>query len=238
MTAAAFACTAVVTDIEGTTGSISFVRDVLFPYAQVHLADFLARRRDDAGVAQALRETAVAANEPGADEPRIVEILRDWMREDRKATSLKTLQGIIWAEGYARGDLHGHVYPDAIAGLRRWHALGIDLYVYSSGSIAAQKLLFAHSSAGDLSPLFRGYFDTTTGPKNDADSYRRIARTIAVSPGAIVFLSDRESELEAAHDAGWQVAFLARPADVPAGTQSKFRAVESFDGLDVARLSP
>lgn len=235
MTAAPFRCAAIVTDIEGTTGSIAFVRDELFPYAKAALGEFVARRRAEPAVAACLREAALYAGEPDASDERIVALLREWIDEDRKITPLKTLQGLIWAEGYVRGLLRGHVYADAVAGLRRWHAEGIALYVYSSGSIAAQKLLFGHSIAGDLVPLFRGYFDTTVGAKSDAAAYGRIAETIGVAPANVLFLSDREAELDAAHAAGWQVACLARPADTPPGVTSKFRSFASFDEIAIAR---
>jgi len=225
-----------VTDIEGTTGSIAFVRDVLFPYAHERLAEFVTRRHDDPLVVEALRETALIANESGASPERLVAILRGWIDADRKVTPLKTLQGLIWASGYEDGVLAGHVYPDAAETLRRWHAAGIALYVYSSGSIAAQKLLFGHSTAGDLTPLFRGYFDTTIGAKGDAESYRRIAAAIALEPADIVFLSDRSSELDAAASAGWQVALVTRP-DEPAVEEapSRFPAFASFDEITIAR---
>jgi enolase-phosphatase E1 len=229
--ATGFRCAAVVTDIEGTTGSIAFVRDVLFPYAQDHIAEFVANNRADAVVAQTLRDAADLANEPGASEARTIAVLREWMDEDRKATPLKTLQGLIWAAGYQRGALRGHVYPDAAAGLRRWAAAGLALYVYSSGSVAAQKLLFGYSTAGDLTPLFRGYFDTTIGAKTDAASYRRIATAIERPPGDILFLSDRESELVAADAAGWQVAYVARPADAGPASASVFATFTSFDDI-------
>lgn len=238
LTAAPFRCAAIVTDIEGTTGSIAFVRDVLFPYAQAHLANFVAQRRADPAVAEALREAAVVANEAAASESRVIALLRRWMAEDRKVTPLKTLQGMIWAEGYARGVLRGHVYADASAGLRRWHAAGLALYVYSSGSIAAQQLLFRHSSAGDLTPLFRGYFDTTSGAKTEVDAYRRIGDAIGLPAADILFLSDREAELDAAQLAGWQVACLARPADAPEGSASKFRSFTSFDDISIVANEP
>jgi enolase-phosphatase E1 len=211
------------------------VRDVLFPYAQEHLAAFVAQHRADADVAQLLRDAAKAAGEPEASDDRIVALLHGWIADDRKFTPLKTLQGLIWADGYANGALRGHVYADAVAGLQRWHAAGIALYVYSSGSIAAQQLLFGHSTAGDLTPLFRGYFDTTIGPKIDADSYRRIAAAIGLAPTQIVFLSDREPELEAASAAGWHVGWLARPDDVPPDAQSAYPAFASFDEIVVER---
>lgn len=235
MSAATFRCAAVVTDIEGTTGSIAFVRDVLFPYAHERLPAFVEGRAHDAEVTRLLREAAEVAGEPDASTARVVDVLRTWIVADRKITPLKTLQGLIWADGYASGELRGHVYPDAAAGLRRWHAAGVALYVYSSGSIAAQKLLFGHSSAGDLTPLFSDYFDTTIGAKGDADAYRRIAASVALPPAELLFLSDRDVELTAAREAGWQVACLVRPADAPAGAVSAFPAFASFDDLRIER---
>ena len=157
---------------------------------------------------------------PG-DDP--VATLLGWMDVDAKETPLKTLQGLIWAEGYADGTLQGHVYPDAVAGLRRWHAAGLALYVFSSGSIAAQKLIFGHSVAGDLTPLFSGYFDTTTGPKRAAASYAKIADAIGLSVGEILFLSDTSAEITAARDAGMAALLIDR--DGGAGDISRFDEV-------------
>jgi enolase-phosphatase E1 len=233
-----FRCAGVVTDIEGTTGSIAFVRDVLFPYARERLGEFIAARHDDPEVRRCLRDAARIAGEPSAGDARLTAILTTWIDEDRKATPLKTLQGLVWADGYERGELRGHVYPDAVAGLRRWHAAGIALYVYSSGSIAAQKLLFGHSDAGDLTPLFTDYFDTTSGPKTDAGAYVRIAATIGAAPADLLFLSDREAELVAAATAGWQVGCLARPADSPPGMTSAFPTFASFDEIALVAVAP
>lgn len=188
---------AIVTDIEGTTSSIAFVTDTLFPYAREHMADYVARHP---------AETApILAEVPGG-----VETLLRWIDEDRKETPLKTLQGLIWAEGYADGTLKGHVYPDAAEALRRWHRAGVELYVYSSGSIAAQKLIFGHSNEGDLTPLFSGYFDTTTGPKKEDASYATIAAEIGLPPADILFLSDSIQEIDAARAAGMQALHIDR----------------------------
>lgn len=194
--------TAILTDIEGTTTSLSFVADVLFPYARAHLADYVAAH--PAETAPILSDVARAA----AGDP-VATLLR-WIDEDRKATPLKTLQGMIWAEGYASGAFTGHVYADTIVALRRWHAQGVKLYVFSSGSVAAQKLLFAHSDAGDLTPLFSGYFDTTTGPKREPQSYAKIADAIGVAPGDVLFLSDIREEIDAARAAGLQALLIDR----------------------------
>ena len=193
---------AILTDIEGTTSSIAFVAETLFPYARERLPAFVAAHPDVA--APILAE--VAAAEPG--DP--VATLIRWIDEDRKATPLKTLQGMIWADGYREGAFTGHIYADAVAALRRWHAAGIALYVFSSGSVAAQKLLFGHSDAGDLTPLFSGYFDTATGPKRAAASYRAIAAAIGIAPDDVLFLSDTPEEIAAARDAGMPALLIDR----------------------------
>ncbi|WP_010163840.1 acireductone synthase [Sphingomonas sp. PAMC 26617] len=199
---------AIVTDVEGTTWSIAFVHEVLFPYARARLARFVAAnamRLDDE-----LALVRAASGQPDLDLAGAIDQLLEWHDADRKVAPLKAIQGMIWAEGYADGTLIGHVYPDAIAGLARWHAHGIALYVYSSGSVAAQKLLFAHTAAGDLTPLFAGHFDTAVGAKRDSASYREIARRIALEPDDILFLSDSIEELAAAREAGLHVMLLAR----------------------------
>jgi len=186
-------------DIEGTTSSISFVADELFPYARAHLRDFIAAHPDQVA--------PILADVPG-DDP--VATLLEWSDQDRKATSLKTLQGMIWAQGYAEGVLKGHVYPDTPMALRRWRGKGIPVHIYSSGSVAAQKLLFGNSIAGDLTPLLSGYFDTTSGPKREARSYARVAETMGLPPAAILFVSDAPAEVDAARAAGMEALLIAR----------------------------
>ncbi len=200
---------AILTDIEGTTSSISFVADVLFPYARARLASYCAAHPEQ--VAPILAE--VQALEPG--DP--IETMARWIDEDRKITPLKTLQGMIWAGGFREGAFKGHVYPDAVAALKRWQAAGLKLYVFSSGSIAAQKLIFGFSEAGDLMPLFSGFFDTTTGPKREGVAYTRIAEAIGLPVGEILFLSDVSAETDAAKAAGMQALLIDRaggPADI------------------------
>lgn len=181
---------AILTDIEGTTSAVSFVFDVLFPYAVRHLPDFVREHAGEAEVAAQLDAVRAASGEADAGVERVIAILLQWIAEDRKATPLKTLQGMVWAQGYRDGQLKGHVYPDAAQALREWKARGLDLYVYSSGSIQAQKLIFGCSEAGDLGPLFSGYFDTTSGPKRESASYARIAGAIGLPAAQILFLSD------------------------------------------------
>lgn len=222
---------AVVTDIEGTTSAIAFVKDVLFPYADAHLDGYVSAHRSDAVVSDALRDAAALAGEPDADDARVLTFLHAWIAEDRKATPLKTLQGLIWEEGYAQTGLHGHVYADVVPVLRAWHAAGLRLYVYSSGSVVAQKVLFAHTAFGDLTPLFAGYFDTTIGPKQVQASYAAIAGATGEAPHAMLFLSDVEAELDAARAAGMQTARLLRPADTPAGAVTTHPAFADFTAL-------
>lgn len=182
---------AIVTDIEGTTSSISFVTECLFPYARRHLRAYLADHPEEAdGVS--------------------VETLEGWIDADRKEPLLKAIQGRIWRDGYRRGELKGHIYSDAAAGLRRWHAQGLPLYVYSSGSVEAQKLIFGFSEAGDLTPLFSGWFDLETGSKLEAESYRRIAGTIGLPAEDILFLSDNPREIAAAEEAGFTARLIDR----------------------------
>jgi enolase-phosphatase E1 len=204
---------AVLTDIEGTTSSIAFVKDVLFPYARVHLPRFIETHRGDPDVARWLDATA---RESGIDDPhsrRVVDTLLRWIDEDRKATPLKALQGIIWKAGYEAGDYKAHVYPEVPAKLREWKARGLKLYVYSSGSVPAQKLFFGHTGAGDLAGLFDGWFDTEVGGKRERGSYLRIAEAVGLPPPAILFLSDIGAELDAARGTGMQVVQLCRPPE-------------------------
>ncbi|MEQ1865616.1 MAG: acireductone synthase [Micropepsaceae bacterium] len=188
---------AVLLDIEGTVGDIAFVREVLFPYARARIADVLKARWDDPEVAATTAGLATPAEAAR-------QFLR-WMDEDKKVAPLKTLQGIIWREGYASGELKAHLYADAVDAMRAWHAGGVKLFIYSSGSVEAQKLYFAHSLAGDLTPLIGGYFDTTTGAKGEPASYLKIAAAIGFAPDAITFFSDAKAETDAALSAGLNV---------------------------------
>jgi enolase-phosphatase E1 len=219
---------AILTDIEGTTSAVSFVFDVLFPYAARHLPDFVRQHATRADVAEQLDAVRRDSDEPGAEVERVIEILVGWIAEDRKATPLKALQGMVWEQGYQAGQLKGHVYPDAVEALQRWHRQGFQLFVYSSGSIQAQKLIFGCSEAGDLSPLFKGYFDTTSGPKREAQSYRRITQAIGLEASQILFLSDIVEELDAAREAGMATCGLARQGGALAGHVT----LDSFARID------
>lgn len=219
---------AIVTDIEGTTTSINFVHEVLFPYASENLPKYLQKHYARPDIAAILDDVRSDTGEAGAPEDRLVEILLEWIREDRKATPLKTLQGLIWREGYEQGDFTGHLYEEVAARLQAWSESGIDLYVYSSGSVEAQKLLFGYSDAGNLCPLFKGYFDTRIGHKKDVRSYTAIVAELKLSADEILFLSDIAAELDAASDAGLQTVQLIRQTDVVVG---EHRQASSFNDI-------
>ena len=204
----AFTPKAILTDIEGTTGSISFVHEVLFPYAKENLPQFVRAQGEKAEIRRIL--DGLKADQGLADEEAAIDLLLTWIAEDRKATPLKELQGLIWEAGYRNGDFKGHVYPDALQSMQQWQAMGKQLFVYSSGSVKAQKLLFGHADQGDLVPLFSGFFDTHSGPKKEQASYETIAREIGCHPGEVLFLSDVVAELDAARAAGMSTALLAR----------------------------
>jgi enolase-phosphatase E1 len=229
---------AILTDIEGTTSSISFVKDVLFPYARRALPRFVAARGREPGVRKWL--DAVATENGGmCQDEMIVEVLQGWIDEDRKHTALKALQGMIWADGYRNVDFTAHIYPDAAKALRAWHAAGLPLYVYSSGSVPAQRLFFGHSDAGDLTTLFSGWYDTEVGGKREARSYRNIVESIGLPAGEILFLSDVVEELDAAREAGLQTVLIDRLEDYATprtgeGTHGHTR-VETFADVSIGR---
>ncbi|WP_371550889.1 acireductone synthase [Streptomyces sp. NBC_00554] len=204
----------VVLDIEGTTSATGFVVDVLYPYSRSRFGAVLSERSGDPDVVRAVAQVRELIGEPDADAGRVEKALNEWLDEDRKATPLKTLQGLIWSEGFARGDLVSHFYDDVVPALRSWHAAGVRLHVYSSGSVAAQRAWFRSSPEGDLLPLVEGLYDTeNAGPKQEPASYTTIAAALGEAPGRILFLSDRPGELDAARAAGWQAVGVRRPGE-------------------------
>ena len=230
----------ILTDIEGTTSSISFVKDVLFPYAAEHLPQYVRDHINDDAVKPALQQTAELAAEDGenlsnddiADNTdALIEKLLQWIAEDRKATPLKALQGLIWKTGYENGDYQAHMYPDATEYLKKWHDSGLPLYVYSSGSVKAQELFFGYSQDGNLLPLFKGHFDTLVGGKRESQSYLNILTELqkthtGLNAADVLFLSDIKEELDASSEAGMQTVWLVREDDIPANAEHK--AVKSF----------
>ncbi len=226
---------AIVTDIEGTTSSISFVKDVLFPYAKENLVAYVAANGTQPQVAAILDQARAEAGQADLSNDAVAALMLTWIDEDRKVTPLKALQGMIWEKGYRDGDFQAHLYNDAHQHLQQWFEAGIALYIFSSGSIKAQHLMFEHTTFGDLRPWFKGYFDTTTGPKKEAESYRKIAAEIGVDAHEILFLSDVVAELDGARAAGMQTAWLVRDgqqAAHPFHTQ-----VDSFNTIKVTAAS-
>lgn len=222
----------ILTDIEGTTSSISFVHDELFPYASEHLLEFV---REHHHTTRAVTEQlAIVAEKSGVDIKDVdglVDVLQNWIAEDRKEGSLKALQGMIWEQGYRSGELKGHIYPDAADYLQRWHDRGLRLFVYSSGSVKAQKLIFGHSNEGDFTPFFSGYFDTTVGGKKEVQSYLNILAELGVEPKTVLFLSDVEAELKAAEQAGVKTAWLVREGALPETDRFVARDFSEVDAL-------
>jgi enolase-phosphatase E1 len=235
---------AVVLDIEGTTTPMSFVHEVLFPYARTHLAGFL-REPANAELVQELTSRFAAEHhaEPeteGAppwrdDTPEAllnsVTVYAGWLMDrDRKSPALKTLQGHIWNMGYRAGHFRGAVFPDVAPALKRWHESGLTIAIYSSGSVLAQRLIFSMTDEGDLTPYITHFFDTAVGPKRSADSYRHIAEKLSLEPSEILFVSDVAEELNAARGAGWQVVLAVRPGHF-APNPSGYEEVQTFESL-------
>jgi enolase-phosphatase E1 len=225
---------AVVLDIEGTTTPIAFVHTTLFGFVRERLSAFLDRRSGEPAVAAALARLAEEhAAEADPARPDGGEAWIRWLMDrDRKSTGLKALQGLIWRDGYAAGELRSAIYDDVAPALERWHRAGLVIAIYSSGSVEAQQLLFAHSDRGDLTRWIDRYFDTTTGPKREAESYRRIAGVLGLFSVRIVFVSDVVAELDACRSAGMLGVLSIRPGNEPAAGAP---AITSFEQLSIVR---
>jgi enolase-phosphatase E1 len=232
---------AILLDIEGTTTPVDFVYQILFPFVRAHVEAFLRNHPEEASPDVALLRAEHEQDQGGTTVPPSWEDASDvssavsyvnWLMErDRKSTALKSLQGKLWEEGYRTGALRGQVYHDVPRALSGWKRQGKTIGIYSSGSVLAQKLLFSHSTVGDLTPFIDHYFDTTTGPKKEPESYRRIADALALQPSAILFASDAVAELDAARAAGMKTALSVREG---APLSSKHPAFTHFDQLDIA----
>ncbi len=229
---------AILLDIEGTTTPIEFVQQVLFPYARLRLHDYLQQHADDPGVRAdlALLRAEHAAESPRAPDlpPWSPEAYVYWLMDrDRKSTGLKALQGRIWEAGYRAGELQGkgEVYPDVRPALARWHDAGTTIAIFSSGSVQAQRNLFANTTAGDLTPFLSGYFDTTTGPKRAAASYRQIAAALRHPVSAVLFVSDVTAELDAARAAGMRTVLCTRGPALPDDSPTDHPRIRSFAEL-------
>jgi len=226
----------VLLDIEGTTTPIEFVHTTLFGHARARVQEFLERHEADpdvqADVAQLRAEHAAEVPPPNPPVASVAAYVRWLMDRDRKSTGLKSLQGKVWAEGYRAGDLQGVVFPDVPPALARWRQQGKEIAIFSSGSVQAQRDLFAHSTAGDLTGFIQGYFDTTTGRKTAAESYARIASALGRSPSDILFVSDAGAELDAAQAAGMDTALCVRApgSATPTGGHTVIRTFDQLPG--------
>jgi enolase-phosphatase E1 len=222
---------AILLDIEGTTTPIAFVHEVLFSYAREHAREFLASNADAEEIAR-LREEQVADLKNGEQPPAELAAYVEWLiARDRKSTGLKSLQGKIWRQGYVDGTLKSQVYADVAPAFARWRARGLSVNIFSSGSVLAQQLLFAHTNAGDLTKFIDQYFDTNLGKKGEAASYRKIADALNLQPSEVTFISDVVTELDAAHEAGMQVLLSSRPGNALQKRAEGHRAIHSFDEI-------
>jgi len=237
---------ALLLDIEGTTTPIDFVYKVLFPYARAHVGDYLANnagstnvKEDIAALVELNKEDVRRGLEPprmdGSVEDislnRVVAYLHWLMDRDSKATPLKSIQGRIWEAGYKSGDLMSQVFEDVPRAFERWKQQRRSIYIYSSGSVLAQKLLFSATQFGDLTQHIADYFDTNIGPKRNSESYGRISQAIAVPAPSILFVSDVNDELDAARPAGLETRLCIRPGNHPQPTTSNHKAIRSFEEI-------
>src|SRR5437868_2040157 len=234
-------------DIEGTTSSISFVYDVMFPYVRKHLTfevfsnwmepeyiealHGIARDAGHESLDSWLKQQGLSRDNPLRGAEVVCKEVTRLMDTDAKTTGLKALQGLIWQSGFDSGELKAHIYDDVPPALAAWNAAGKDVRIYSSGSVQAQKLFFGHTIAGNLLPMFRGHYDTTTGPKKEAESYRKIAAEFGLPPREIMFLSDVVAELDAARAAGMQTVLVIRPGNAAAAAGHSHRVVENFGDI-------
>jgi enolase-phosphatase E1 len=234
---------AVLLDIEGTTTPIDFVYKTLFPFARTHAADYLRREGGTPACREAVdqlareREADIGSGDfdpsgsgDGFTHSDVLEYMIWLMDRDRKSPGLKALQGLIWQEGYQRGELRGEVYVDVPRAFERWRAGGRNIYIYSSGSVLAQQLLFEGSTAGDLARFLNGYFDTAVGAKTSPDSYGVIAARIERPTREILFVSDVIAELDAARAAGVQTVLCVRDSRTPSHS-SAHRVAHSLEEI-------
>ncbi|BAW96120.1 2,3-diketo-5-methylthio-1-phosphopentane phosphatase [[Synechococcus] sp. NIES-970] len=222
----------VLMDIEGTTTSVSFVFDVLFPYFRENIQSIVARAAEPeiATILKQVQDLTSAETGESLDQAGAIAQLHQWSVEDRKVAPLKAMQGFLWEEGYKKGDFRGHIYPDVLPKLKQWRTQGIQLGIYSSGSVKAQKLLFGYSDYGDLTGYFDYFFDLKVGQKRDVKSYQAIAQTANIPPTNILFLSDVPAELDAATQAGYQTIHLVRPGTAPA---PNYRQESDFSTIEI-----
>lgn len=230
-------------DIEGTVSPVAFVHETMFPYARREIPVYLAKQSRTSALPQALlqmaRDAGVETFCAWCPYPWGSAAAAEWVTEqawksmdaDAKHTGLKSLQGLVWEAGFNDGTLRAPLFSDVPAALRRWREAGYDLRVYSSGSVAAQRLFFGHTDAGDLTTLFSGWYDTAIGGKRLALSYQAISADWGGDPTDGLFLSDVGEELDAADAAGWQTGLVERPGNKPT-VGSTHRRIKTFDDVD------
>ncbi len=225
-------------DVEGTTSAVAYVYDEMFPFARKHMRAYIGRNWHNKSFAQVVEQLAADANDKDANfSPDMLAAAAERLMDaDVKATGLKQLQGLVWEAGFRSGALVAHVYDDVAPQLKAWHQAGLGIRIYSSGSVHSQRLFFGHTVAGDLLPLVEGHYDTTTGPKREAESYRIIASDWGLAAEQIIFLSDIPQELAAAGEAGMKVALVNRPGNASVDDHD-FPVINSFDELNVTRPS-
>ena len=223
----------ILTDVEGTTTSISFVHETLFPFAKENLKRFVTANISKTEVQDVLnqtKKTALEEDKKELNDDEACDLLLLWIKNDRKHAALKNLQGLIWEEGYTSGEIKGHIYKDVPVALKQWKDAGLTLGVYSSGSVKAQHLILEFSTEGNLRPYFSNHFDTAVGHKRETASYSNIAKLLKLDPADILFLSDIKEELDAARNAGMNTIQLVRQNDVVTGDH---KTVTSFNEIKV-----
>ena len=248
----------VLLDIEGTTTPIAFVHEVLFSYARSQVRSFLTEHFGSVELladVQQLREEHATDVKQNLQPPALIEINVDvdvdvdgprdaeidslgeyvsWLIDrDRKSTGLKSLQGKIWKQGYSDGTLKAELFADVAPALERWRHEGLKISIFSSGSSLAQKLLFAHTEAGDLTGFIDNYFDTTVGSKTDVASYRRIASALSLPAQNVLFISDVVPELDAAGAAGMQTLLCVRPGNHSQPFAERYQKIRDFDEIKI-----
>ena len=223
---------AILIDIEGTVSPISFVKDVLFPYSEEKMEKFIKENKDKHEIKNILQQVQeIEGKEMDIDE--IIQTLKRWIKEDRKIAPLKDIQGFIWKEGFESGQIKAPLYEDAYRKMKEWKEKGYKLYIYSSGSVQAQKLFFSHTDKGNILNWFSGHFDTKIGNKKETQSYRKIAQEIGLKPEEILFLSDNPDEIKAAAQAGMKVYRLVRPQDTEYIENFEYPQIKSFDEVQL-----
>ncbi len=223
---------AILIDIEGTVAPISFVKDVLFPYSKEKMESFVKENENKQEIKQILEDVKKIEKRKMSTE-EVIDTLKKWIDEDRKITPLKEIQGYIWEEGFKSGNVKAPLYKDAYEKMLYWNKKGIPMYIYSSGSVKAQKLFFSHTEYGNIVDFFNGFFDTKIGNKKEKGSYEKIARAIGLKPEEILFLSDNPDEIKAAAEAGMQVMRVVREKDAEYIPDFPYPQIKSFEEIEV-----